>query len=232
MASQVAVQAQAVTLSEKDVYKMAASVGRIRRKHLHLHVRTDSSTLWNLLDKALQVKHPCTMAHRSTVRTQLRLMNGLRSDSAAWAVHRWFQWAASSVEDRLAKPLEEIREEVVDVTVDLRRGGPTETLSLPWAEWTHQPPGAQVMVYTDASRRETELGVGTGAGLVVQMDDTSWGVAVPLPPELDDTTAELLALAVGRWIARCLRDLRAQAGEVVYEAQAAESLVEGCLYRQ
>ena len=52
------------------------------------------------------------------------------------------------------------------------RGGPRETLSLPWAEWTHHAPRAQVMVYTNASRREMERGVGTGAGLVVQMDDT------------------------------------------------------------
>ena len=195
VASQVAVQAQAVPLSERDVYKRAAPAGRIWRKHLHLHVRTDSSTLWHLLDKVLQVKHPRTVAHRTTVRTQLRLMNGLHSDSAAWAVRRRFRRAAGSVEDRLAKLLEEIHEEVVDVTADLRRGGPREALSLPWAEWTHQAPGAQVMVYTDAGPRETAWGTGTGAGLVVvQIDDTGWGVAVPLPPEVDNTTAELLAL--------------------------------------
>ena len=69
VASQVAVQAQAVPLSEKDVYKMVAPAGRIWRKHLHLHVWTDSSTLWLLLDKALQVKHPCTVAYRLTVCT-------------------------------------------------------------------------------------------------------------------------------------------------------------------
>ena len=126
VASQVAVQAQAVPLLERDVYKMAAPANRIWQKHLHLdlHVQIDSSTLWHLLDKVLQVKHPRTVAHRSTVRTQLQLMNGLRSDSAAWAVRRWFRRVAGSVEDQLAKLLEEIHEEVVDVTADLRRGGP------------------------------------------------------------------------------------------------------------
>ena len=53
VASQVAVQAQVVPLSERDVYKMAAPAGRTWRKHLHLHARTDSSTLWHVLDKAL-----------------------------------------------------------------------------------------------------------------------------------------------------------------------------------
>ena len=83
---------------------MAAPAGRVWRKRLHLHVRIEASTLWHLLDAALQVKHPRTVAHRSTVRTQLRLMNGLRSDSAAWAVVcRWFRRAAGSVEARLAQ---------------------------------------------------------------------------------------------------------------------------------
>ena len=72
---------------------------------------------------------------------------------------------------------------------------------------------------------------GTAAGVVVQIDDTSGGW-VPVPPEMDNTTAELLAVGLGRWIAGCLGDLGAQAREVVYDAQAAESLVVGCQYRQ
>ena len=78
-------------------------------------------------------------------------MNGLRSDSAAWVVRRWSRWAAGSVEAKPEQPLEEINEEVVDVTGDLRRGGPQEALSLPWAEWKHLAPGARMMVYIDAS---------------------------------------------------------------------------------
>ena len=69
VASQVAVQAQAVPMSERDVYKMAAPAGRVWRKVLHLHVRTDSSALWHLLDVALNVKHPRMVAHRVTIRT-------------------------------------------------------------------------------------------------------------------------------------------------------------------
>ena len=45
VASHVAVQALAVPMSERDVYKMAAPAGRVWRKMLHLHVQTDSSTL-------------------------------------------------------------------------------------------------------------------------------------------------------------------------------------------
>ena len=88
-----------------------------------------------------------------------------------------------------------------------------------------------MVVYTDASHKETARGRGTGASLIVQLDDTWWGVAVPLPPEVDSTTAELLALALGRWITGCLKDLRARAGEVVYDAQGEISLVAGCPYR-
>ena len=54
------------------------------------------------------------------------------------------------------------------------------------------------MVFTDANHREMTRGAGTGAGLVVQIYATRWAVAVPLPPEMDNTTAELLALALGR----------------------------------
>ena len=77
MASNVAVQVQVVRLSERDVFKMAAPPRRMWRKHLHLHVRTDSSTLWHLLDAALQVTHARTVAHRTTMRMQLRRMEGL-----------------------------------------------------------------------------------------------------------------------------------------------------------
>ena len=61
---------------------------------------------------------------------------------------------------------------------------------------------------------------------------TPGGVAVPLPPEMDNTTAELLAPALGCWIAGCLRELGAWAEVVAHDAQAAESLVVGCPYQQ
>ena len=77
--------------SERDVYKMAAPAGRIWWKHLHLRVRPGSSTLWHMLDKALQVRHTRTVAHTSAVHTQLRIMNVLRSDSAAWGMCRYAQ---------------------------------------------------------------------------------------------------------------------------------------------
>ena len=104
--------------------------------------------------------------------------------------------------------------------------------SLPWAKWTYQAPGSHVMVYTDASRQETPRGMHTCAGLVVQLADTPWGVAVPLPPEMDHPTAQMLALARGRWIVECLSNLGAVAGEVVYHTQAAEALAAGATPHQ
>ena len=89
-----------------------------------------------------------------------------------------------------------------------------------------------MMVYADASHQETTRGAGSWEGLIVQLAGTWWGVAAPLPPEMDNTTVELLALALGRWIVGCLRDLEAKPKEVVYDAQAAEALVEGCLHHQ
>ena len=69
-------------------------------------------------------------------------------------------------------------------------------------------------------------------GLMVQVGDTPRAVAIPLPREVDNTTAQLLALAMGRRITACLRDLAAPAGEVVCDAQAVESVVVGCAYQQ
>ena len=87
-----------------------------------------------------------------------------------------------------------------------------------------------MVVYTDASQQQTARGGGTKAGMTVQLDDTWWGLTVPLPPEADNTTAELLALAPGRWIGGCLRELGAHVGEWVYDVQAPESLVAECPY--
>ena len=49
---------------------------------------------------------------------------------------------------------------------------------------------------------------------------------------MDNTTAELLALALGRRIVACLCDLEAVAGEVVYDAQVAEVLAVGAQLRE
>ena len=142
----------------------ATSAGRVWQKVLHLHVCTDSSTLWHLLDVGLHVKHPCTVAHISPISRQLRPMNVLRSDSAAFAVRRWFGRAAGSVERGVAQLVNEINTEVIDVTADLRRGGLHEDLSLQRAEWTHRAAGDRVMVYTDTTHHEATQGIRTGVG--------------------------------------------------------------------
>ena len=52
------------------------------------------------------------------------------------------------------------------------------------------------------------------------------------PPKVDNTTAEFLALALGRWIVERLSNLKAVAGEGVYDAQAAEAMVARAALRQ
>ena len=67
-----------------------------------------------------------------------------------------------------------------------------------------------MMVYTDASHQDTTRGAGSWAGLIVQLAGTWWGVAAPLPPEMDNTTVALLALALGHCIAGCLKNADSQ----------------------
>ena len=78
-------------LAEGDIYKVAAAAGRSWRRILHLHFKMDSSTLWNVLDKALGVQHPRTVIYQTVVRAKVRTMNSDREDLARWAAARWFQ---------------------------------------------------------------------------------------------------------------------------------------------
>ena len=167
VASQVAVQAQAVPLAE--------TCTRWRPQHpgyggnictcMYGQILPHYGICWTR-----RCRSSTPAAHRSTGRTQLRLMNGLRSDSAAWAVRRWYRRATGSVEDRLVKLFEEIWEEVVDVTAGVRRGGPREALSLPWAEWTHQVVHSSTQAEEASSGGETRtLTLWRSVGLLFYM---------------------------------------------------------------
>ena len=63
-------------------------------------------------------------------------------------------------------------------------------------------------------------------GLVIRVSDKWWGAAVPLETWVDNTTAELLGVVLGRCLVERLRDLGARTIEQTYDAQAAAALAE------
>ena len=77
-------------LGEGDNYKVAAAAGRFWRTILRLHFKTDSSTLWYIPDKALEVQHPRTVIYQTAVRVKVRTMCSSREDLARRAAKRWF----------------------------------------------------------------------------------------------------------------------------------------------
>ena len=62
--------------------------------------------------------------------------------------------------------------------------------------------------------------------LVSRVSDKWWGAAMPLETWVDNTTAELLGVVLGRYVVERLRDLDARTIEQAYTAQAAAALAE------
>ena len=50
-------------------------------------------------------------------------------------------------------------------------------------------------------------------GVVIRVSDKWWGAAVPVETWIDNSTAELLGVVLGRYVVECLRDLGAQSIE-------------------
>ena len=65
--AQVVARTRGALPSEKDVYRLAAPMGRVWRRKIQVHFKLDSSTLWQSLWLALQVRHPRTAMYRAAV---------------------------------------------------------------------------------------------------------------------------------------------------------------------
>ena len=63
-------------------------------------------------------------------------------------------------------------------------------------------------------------------GPVIRVSDKWWVAAVPLEARVDNTTAELLGVVLGRYVVERLRDLGARTIEQTCDAQAATALAE------
>ena len=218
---------------ERDIYKLAAPMGRFWRRKLLLHFKVDSNTLWEVLWTAFQVRHPRSAVYRAAVRQQLRVMNSTRAALAEWARARWYQHGAGASDRGLHNALSEIGWEVTDVTWHLRPREGAEVLHIPWERWARQAPGQETAVYTDAGARQGPAGEqGSGVGLVVRIGDRWWGAAVPLPPWIDNTTGELLGISLGRLVVDRLREMEAATVEQAFDAQAAAVLADSPPERQ
>ena len=127
----------------------------------------------------------------------------------------------------LQRALREIGWEKVDVTAELCYQEGRPTLQLPWDTWASTLPGADVAVYTDAgARRDSDEEKASGVGLVIRVSDKCWGATVPMETWIDNTTAELLGVVLGRYVVERLRDLGSRTIEQTYDAQAAAALAE------
>ena len=80
---QLANHAGTLVLSESLIAKVAGRVGRAWRKYLLLHFKTDSATLWRLVQQELGAPHPRQQAYLAAVRSQIAVLNTKRGDKAA-----------------------------------------------------------------------------------------------------------------------------------------------------
>ena len=49
------------------MYRLAAPMGRVWRRKIHVYFKMDSSTLWWVLWLAFKVRHPRTAVYRAAV---------------------------------------------------------------------------------------------------------------------------------------------------------------------
>ena len=84
----------------------------------------------------------------------------------------------------------------IDVTAELRQREGRPTLQLLWDSTV---PEADMAVYMDAgARQDLDEERGCSLGLVIPVSDKWWGAIVPLETWVDNTTAELLGVVLGR----------------------------------
>ena len=221
-----------VVLAEGEIHKIAAAAGRSWRRSLKMDFKVDSSTLWDVLDRAFGGQHPRTIVYQTAVWARVRTINNSRADLALWAVERWHQSGQQSTETEV---LGELGMVITDVTVELREHESRQKIEFPWEEWKRLAQGQQVAVYGDASTGEHAINKqwlqGAGVGRFVQIDKEWWTLSVPLPAEYDNTSGEMIRLALAKRVAKELL-AEANSGAIVYDAQAAAPILEASGHKQ
>ena len=103
------------------------------------------------------------------------------------------------MERALQRALQEVGWDIVDITEQLQQSEGAPTLLLPWETWADSVPGANTAVHCDAgAHQDADEGDGSGVGLVTRIGNKWWGAAIPEEPWVDNTTAKLLGIALGR----------------------------------
>ena len=106
--AQVVARTQGALPKEADVYRLAAPMGRVWRRKIHVHFKMDSSPLWWIMWLAFKVRHPRTAVYSAAVQQQPRVMNMTRQALSAWFAARWYQHGAAATESALRRALSEI----------------------------------------------------------------------------------------------------------------------------
>ena len=150
------------------MYRLAAPMGRVWRRKILVHFKLDSSTLWQSLWLAFQVRHPRTKMHRAAVQQQLRVMNTTRRALSAWSTARWYHHGAVATESVLRRALREIGREIVEVTAELRHREGRPTLQL---RGTRGPVRSRGQTWRYTRTRVPA----SGEGLVIRVSDKWWG---------------------------------------------------------
>ena len=225
MDAQIRNQAETIGLTEAVIKKIAGRLGRAWRRQLNLHFRTDSSTLWALLEEALHLVHPRSVAYKAMVTSVLRVMNGRRRDWAAWAVLRWTTSPPGSHERSVRAALNEVGLTITSLEEAFgpwawSRSGEQAPADRPWEGGVSSK---ALYIYVDCGGGEDNLGC--GGGMVVRIEDRTWEVEYALPRHMDNTTGELIMQQVGHSTADRAFQAGASYVELVYDARSAESLL-------
>ena len=200
--AQVVARTRGALPSEKDVYRLAAPMGRVWRRKIQVHFKLGSAAVatGHEHDAASTVN----VVHSSVAPTRSRRDRKRAAESAQR------DWLGGGRRDGGAPPARR----QADATA-------------PVGHMDRHSPRADVAVYTDAgARQDLDEERGWGVGLVIRVSNKWWGAAVPLQTWVDNTTAELLGVVLGRYVVERLRDLGARTIEQTYDAQAAAALAE------
>ena len=146
---------------------------------------------------------------------------------AKWARFRWQMPRQGSLESKLHGHLREEGHSMIRIR-DLQAaevGQQTEYMVLLVQEWAAiaSSTGQDLYVTGDASEMP-EIG-GSGGGILLQIGNREWEYEIAFPREWDNTTGEVVVLAVANMIVAQVEQMgalaRPEASEIIYDAQAA-----------